>query len=253
MKRGFTLVEILVLLAIVSVLVAVMIPLHRGIRARGAATVSSSNLHSLVTANWGYAADHGGYFCPAQSRNNLVRWHGARSSASGEFDPAKGFLSPYLGESRRVNQCPLFEDFLTDGQSFEDGTGGYGYNATYIGGTPEDMFQPIKMTRILRPGRTVMFASTAFAREDGAQEYPFAEPYQWVDPNWNLAGPLQPSVHFRFRGKALIAWCDGHVTLEEMEDEEGPNYYGGSNAESMIGWFGPKEGNGYWNPFYKGR
>ncbi len=247
--RGFTLVELLLVVTIIGVLVAVAVPVNRGLKARGAVSVSSANLRSLVGANWAYAADNGGRFCPAQSRNNRVRWHGARGSRKEKFDPTKGFLSPYLGESRRVGVCPVLRTLLSEGgETFEDGTGGYGYNAAYIGGTPEDPYQASLTSGVPNPLRTVMFASTALAREDSLQEYPYAEPYQWVDPNWNLAGPLQPSVHFRFGGKALVGWADGHVTLEEPSRLDGPNHYGGDNAEQHLGWFGPEDENGYWNP-----
>ena len=124
-------------LVIIAVLVAVMVPANKAFKARSAVTVSGNNLRSLVAANWAFASDNGGFICPAQSRNNLTRWHGARSGAAAAFDPTRGFLAPYLGESRRVNQCPLFQQFLENGQSFEEGTGGYGYNATYLGGTPD--------------------------------------------------------------------------------------------------------------------
>lgn len=92
-----------------------------------------------------------------------------------------------------------------------------------------------------------MFTTSAFAKSNGLQEYAYTEPYQWVDPNGNLAGPLQPSTHFRANGKALVAWCDGHVSKVSPNDSSGPNYYGGDNTDSLIGWFGPTANNGYWN------
>ena len=93
-----------------------------------------------------------------------------------------------------------------------------------------------------------MFATTAFARAEGLQEYPFAEPPYWVDANGNLQGSLQPSVHFRFGGFALVAWCDGHVTPEPARSFSTTNYYGGNNEEARIGFPGPEEKNGIWNP-----
>lgn len=93
-----------------------------------------------------------------------------------------------------------------------------------------------------------MFATTAFAKGDGIQEYPFAEPRQAVNPRWETTGALQPSVHFRFNGKALIGWCDGHVTEETPTEKSSINFYGGDNAAADIGFCGPTEDNGWWNP-----
>ena len=249
-RSGFTLVELLVVVSIIAILVAIALPVYGKVMIRVRATASMSNLHQLATANLSYVADNAGYFCPAQDLKNLVRWHGARTSSTGTFDPTKGFLSPYLGREGRVVTCPLFADMIKGSGSFEDGTGGYGYNATYIGGTPADFYQPIAVSQVPRPPQTVMFASTAFAKSDGLQEYPFCEPREWVDPNYQLSGELQPSVHFRANGRAIVAWCDGHVTLEAPSQLGGTDYYEGDSKTAKIGWFGPKENNGYWNPAY---
>ena len=247
MRKGFTFVELLVCVAILATLGAVSFQIVRSARMRANQAASTVNLRSLVIANMGYAADHGTY-CPAQEKTNRVRWHGARTGKKARFDPSKGFLSPYFGGSDRVGVCPQFRQHVEGADSFENGSGGYGYNAIYIGGTPADPFMPERPANVGDPARTLMFATTALAKRNGLQEYPFAEPRRAVNPNGELAYSLQPSLHFRFGGKALIAWCDGHVTAERMEDTSGENYYGGSNQEAGIGFCGPADANGYWNP-----
>lgn len=247
MKRGFTLLELMVCVAIVATLALVVFQMAGRSKMRANQAVSTLNLRSLVVANWGYAADHG-TFCPAQEKQNRIRWHGGRDGWKGKFDPAKGFLTPYFGESDRVGICPEFRGHIAGADSFENGSGGYGYNAIYIGGTPADPFSPERPANVAEPARTLMFATTALAKRDGLQEYPFAEPRRSVTPDGALSSGLQPSVHFRFGGKALVAWCDGHVSAEKMDGSSTANYYGGSNKESGIGFCGPKDGNGWWNP-----
>lgn len=249
--RAFTLVELLVVITVLAVLAALALPIYSKVILYGQTTGSMSNLRQLALANLAYVADNDGYYCPAQEPKNLTRWHGARTSGSSPFDPTKGYLAPYLGESGRVKTCPLFLDIIKGSSSFEDGTGGYGYNATYIGGTPRDTYQPNRTSRVRNPAGTVMFTTTAFAKLAGLQEYPYTEPFQWVDPNNNLGGDLQPSVHFRANGKALVAWCDGHVTAEPPSKLGGTDYYGGDSEAQKIGWFGPEENNGYWNPDFQ--
>jgi prepilin-type processing-associated H-X9-DG protein len=148
-----------------------------------------------------------------------------------------------------VKECPSFNQYLSGKESFENGSGGYGYNAVYVGGTPRDKWSGEYAANITRPERTLMFADTALAREDGVQQYPFAEPYQWVSSTGRLAGPLSPSIHFRHKGKANVAWCDGHATPEppgRLSKEK--NYYGGDEGKYSLGWVGPAAENGYWNP-----
>jgi hypothetical protein len=209
----------------------------------------------LAVANTTYLADHGVY-CPADDTSNNRRWHGARRSTSERFDPTKGFLAPYLGKSMRVNQCPLFRAMVEGGASFEDGSGGYGYNAAYIGGLPGAPFDrdtllrvPQRSANVHNPGRTVMFTTTAYSVSSGLQEYPYCEPPFWDRGNGRFVGRPSPSVHFRANGKALVAWCDGSVTAEVQNSSRGGTTpHGGNPNDWNLGWFGPEEENGWWNP-----
>ena len=251
--RGFTLLELLVVIAIVGVIAALVMGALRKARSQGEAAECVNNLRVLAEANLRYAADNGGQYCFAMDKSNRVRWHGVRETLKATFDPKKGPLSPYLGREGRVKICPSFQEMLNGGKSFEEGAGGYGYNAVYIGGSPANRWEGERVSNIENPTRTMMFSDTAMARRDGVQEYPFAEPWEWVNARGGLGGIMAPSVHFRHNGKANVAWCDGHVSAEKPTSLGGPNYYGGNNAQERIGWFGPQDENGYWNPQRKRR
>jgi prepilin-type N-terminal cleavage/methylation domain-containing protein/prepilin-type processing-associated H-X9-DG protein len=246
--RAFTLIELLVTVTIIAVLAALVLGAMNVARDRGDAAQCVSNLRQLVTANLSYAAEHDGHYVPAQEPTNTIRWHGVRSGPNGKFDPTKGPLAPYLGAEGRVKLCPALRHVLSDAQSFEDGTGGYGYNATYIGGTPLDPFTPEVLAKITRPSTTMMFADCAFPRADGLQEYAYAEPWQWTDYAGRPRGALDPSVHFRHGGYANVAWCDGRISTEAPTKVGGQNSYGGDAGKWVIGWFGDAAENGAWNP-----
>ncbi len=252
---GFTLVELLVVFAIIATLGAIVYSVSVKWVEKGRIVVSCENLRSLAIANMGYEADYG-RFCPADNQYNNQRWHGARGSSDGKFDPTKGFLSPYLGKSETVNVCPLFKQMVSGPGSFESGTGGYGYNAAYIGGVPGGSYDRSSKLRISERlvnvtdlSRTVMFTTTAYARGSGLQEYPYCEPPFWDFGSGPSGDRPSPSVHFRADGKALVVWCDGHVTSESKRDlTHGSNPHGGNSERMNLGWFGPEEDNGYWNP-----
>ncbi|MFQ3670421.1 MAG: type II secretion system protein [Verrucomicrobiia bacterium] len=253
MTRAFTLVELLVVLAILGLLIAIAVPVTAMVRTQGQSVASAANLKQLVTANQNYAIDHG-HFAPASDRSNNKRWHGARIPG-GAFDPTQGFLADYLGQSRRVTTCPRFASMDKAPNTFEEGTGGYGYNASYIGGTPDWAYDPqgnqiaAHAGSLLRLSDTLMFASTAYARADGIQEYPYAEPPFWDFGNGPSGFRPSPTVHFRFNGRAAIAWADGRVTFEPPQERPpGTNPHGGDADRHHLGWFGPDDHNGFWNP-----
>jgi prepilin-type N-terminal cleavage/methylation domain-containing protein/prepilin-type processing-associated H-X9-DG protein len=248
-RAGFTLIELLTVIAVIAVLAALVLPATRKARMAALSARSLVQIRHLTIANHAHANDHRGRFAAATSRDNNTRWHGARTSGSSAFDPTRGYLSSYLGRSAGVQRCPVFEALGRGQASFEEtGAGGYGYNAIYIGGTATDPFTAESRDRLPEPARTVMFTDAALAGRGGLQEYPFSEPYSGLAPSGVPTFPLQPSVHFRHNGRAHVAWADGHVTSELPNSRTGPNYYGGDNAASSIGWFGPEDQNGWWNP-----
>lgn len=254
--EGFTLLEIMVTLSVVAILVVVVYHGGRSLVENARITQSMANLRSLAVANAVYQSENG-VFCPADDQFNMRRWCGSRKSGDGKFDRADGFLAPYLGKSREVGICPLFKNIVGDGESFESGTGGYGYNAAYIGGRPGGGYDrgtklriSERLVNVWDPSRTVMFTTTAYARASGLQEYPYCEPPFWDFGGGPSGDKPSPTVNFRAKGKALVAWCDGHVTAEpnNKDPNHGINPHQGDSHEFDLGWFGPEDDNGYWNP-----
>jgi len=248
---GFTLLELLVVVAILGILAALVVPAVAKSMETANLTKSLNNLRQLVVANQSYANDNGRY-CPADNRKNTMRW--CAKKVGSKWDRTQGYLSDYLGKSRAVGICPQLEAMASG--SFEDGTGGYGYNASYIGGLPtwaylkddtqsRDSLHALGLAR----SQTVMFATTAYANGASVQEYPFCEP-----PFWDFGtGPSgfrpSPTVHFRFNDRALVGWCDGRVTAVSCDPREvGFNPHNGDAGSQKLGWFGSDEENGFWNP-----
>jgi prepilin-type processing-associated H-X9-DG protein/prepilin-type N-terminal cleavage/methylation domain-containing protein len=246
-EGGFTLVELLVGLAIVAILAVLLLSVVSRVRERADATQCMSNLRQIALANIAHAGDHGGEFVQGTEMSNLKWWHGVRASANAPFDPSLGPLAPYLGSEGRVKKCPAFENVAKSSRQFELGAGGYGYNLAYIGGT-QGTFQPERLSNIEALAGVMMFADSALAMRDGLIEYATAEPFQWVRRDLTLYGRPTPSVHFRHSGLANVAWCDGHVSAENPSVLPSQNIYGGDNQAYRIGWFGETEQNGAWNP-----
>jgi prepilin-type N-terminal cleavage/methylation domain-containing protein/prepilin-type processing-associated H-X9-DG protein len=264
MKKAFTLIELLVVIAVIALLLGILMPALSGAKSQAKAAVCQSNLRQLTLANTGYATENDGYYVPAASdyyegtTGGLHRWHGVRNNSDESFDPLKGPLIAYLS-SGKIKECPKRVRFLKGqswNESFEKGNGGYGYNMTYIGSrlwqggivTLDDRNKACKattrITEVARPAETLMFADCAMSMEDGVHiEYSFAEPPYFLDngqPN-NSWGYASPSIHFRHRGKANIAWVDGHIDTKVMAVFNELNQYNVKSADMMLGWFEPMD------------
>jgi prepilin-type N-terminal cleavage/methylation domain-containing protein/prepilin-type processing-associated H-X9-DG protein len=214
-KVGFTLIELLVVIAIIAILASMLMPVISQAREKGRQAYCMNNIHQLALAMLLYVQDNDGGFVPAQDPDNLMRWHGRRESQDQPFDPKKGPLWDYYG-TEGLKMCPTFDPDLESQGNFEQGTGGYGYNEQYVGGSPTawpQMCIPAKESQIANPSATVLLTDTAFIDCYGHYtEYSFAEAPVYAF--WNT--PANPSTHFRHTGLANVAFCDGHVRAMPM-------------------------------------
>ena len=259
-KRGFSLVEVMVVVSTVSVIMAVTMPAMNTARSRARAIVCRSNLRQLVLANIEYSNDRDGFCVPAADdlwvqigplQGGYNRWHGRRTGPDEPFDPLKGPLVGYLANGK-VKECPERVEFSKsqDGMiNFERGCGGYGYNMTYIGSKlcrssmsmKQQYAETARLTEIKRPGATLMFADTAFYQDNQYLiEYSFAEsPYDVINGQSNTSFFMVPSIHFRHYGSANIGWVDGHVEAKPMAKPVLGDNYTAEMAKMNIGWFEP--------------
>jgi prepilin-type processing-associated H-X9-DG protein/prepilin-type N-terminal cleavage/methylation domain-containing protein len=265
-KRGFSLVEVMVVVSTISVVMAVTIPAMNTARSRARAIVCRSNLKQLVLANIGYSNDHDGYYVPAAEdlwntigflQGGYNRWHGKRTGPDEPFDPMKGPLIGYLADGK-VKKCPERTDSTKsqDGTiNFERGCGGYGYNMQYLGSrlwgngitTFAAMINAYAKTtnavEVKRTAETLMFADTAFCNDyEGIQylvEYSFAEPPHYVTNGITDTAFVSPSIHFRHYGSANVGWADGHVEAKPMAKPVLVDNYTAEMAKMNIGWFEP--------------
>lgn len=252
-----TLLEILVVISIISLLMAILIPALNSSRSQGKEIVCKNNLRQLMLANESYANEHRGYSVPGASdiyTENLHRWYGYRASIKDPFDSSKGPLASYL--SRSVVQCPekvSYSVLSPEMADYEQGNGGYGYNLTYLGShiwqvgyEGHGCRESTRLADIKRPSETLVFSDTAMVKRiDGRVcliQYPFAEPrFFVVSQKSESAWAPYPSIHFRHRKTANIAWADGRVDDRKMGDHDQMNSDGTTSSDYHIGWFAPMD------------
>jgi len=260
-RKGFSLIELLVAVSVISLLMAILVPVLATARSQAYGAVCQSNLRQLFLANTGYSIENDGYYVPSapdimSANGGRYRWHGVRENGDEPFDPRRGPLVGYLADGK-VKECPEGGDFARGGsweENFEQGCGGYGYNHIYIGSrnwegrqftTIERMelagWETTNNTEVCKPSETLMFADTAMCVEKPVLiEYSFAEPPFYVYKGEPVTSfYLSPSIHFRHRGCAKVEWADGHSDSREMAGFGDMNVYDVDSAEMKLGWFEP--------------
>ncbi len=210
MKRhGFTLVEMLVVLAVLLLLSSLGLPMVGATLERGRAARCQANLGTMARAVHVYLNENEGRFPPA-----LVSVDGAQqgwdffTGSGGTHEP--GWIWRDYGVNQ-ILQCPSFHG--ADNWSGREHTG-YNYNASYLGG--------MRMTvrgRLLRdepsatlfqvgnPGQTALFGDGEYAA--GANKFMRAPGPGALDADFS--GREAGTQGFRHRGKTMVVYVDGHV------------------------------------------
>lgn len=259
-RQAFTLIELLIVIAILALLTSIMAPSLAAAKARARSVVCRSNIRQLLLANQNYLTVNDGYYVPAapdifDGFGGRRRWHGVREASSvdpdplkNQFDPAEGPLSDSLYD---VKKCPEAVDYVKEGSknAFEASCGGYGYNSVGVGSRSYQygygeraMASSMRAEEIARPAETVMFSDTAYVQGFDRQyliEYSFSEaPYFVFAGGGKIVETpgVVPSIHFRHLECANVVWCDGHATGEPfafsiLEEKTVDRF--------RIGWFGP--------------
>ena len=242
-RRGFTLVEMLVVVALCLVLLALLLPAVKSARQKAATAVCASNMRQLYQASILFSQDHdgrlprpsitpevvGGESLTPEERDLLCWLHVENGPGGGLISFKEGALWKYLGgdvySRQAIVLCPGDQDERTmrSGARAERNFS-YAYNSNIRIGelthTPPEVPTSLRLAAVVRPGEKIMIYEElgpndawCIAPHDRPDDLPASRhgtPYA-RNPKRSL-NRLEVPAYFE-QGLGNHCFFDGHVEL----------------------------------------
>jgi len=230
-RRGFSLMELMIVIAILALLTAILTPALRGARAEARRAVCMANLHHVGLATDAYLNDHNESFWRYFTRESggLRWWFGYEAGGPGSgthrpLDRSRAVLAPYFNGSSDVMQCPEFPyDTGCYFRKFAVRSTSYGFNMLL--GPPNPRVAAARRDQLGQaPSSVFVFADGVhFDHNPGTNEGHYIEYKR--DPR-----QLSGYGHFRHRGRATVLYVDGHAAGQRLRSPEHARTCGGPAA-----------------------
>jgi len=247
-KKGFTLVELLVVISIIALLLAIIVPALGSVRKQAKSVICSSNLSQLGLGFDMYLSDNNRRVFPLAGietdENGQVgmRWYFGFEPGSSFSLPEgqrllrreKARLYPYLEQYDSIEICPSFP--YAHGRykpKYQTKWMTYGANCKLFADLREPGRDVVNFDNYPGSSRAMIFSDSA---QVNTHQSP-ASPANPMFEEWHVIEQLGSAfVHFRHKEKANILFGDGHVGRAAAE----PGSYDHRLSSLKIGRFGPE-------------
>jgi len=256
-KHGFTIVELLIVVAIIALLFALLIPALSRVRMSATYIVCGSNLSQIVKAGLIYLGDNKEVF-PEDPNEWLYtkasiskehpigcRWHDRTMSYRGEYqnvpEQYQGKMWKYIAETR-IGPCPIFRDIAKyrgcenpEHNNKLDIVPQYSYTMNGYLGSKEDG-GVLNVSEVRKPGEVFFFAEeSSWSIRPDHPKYPA----KWLNVPLSTkalddtillitptpqAGDCFAGYHNAYSddlsdGYCNVAFVDGHVSTVRIEEQ----------------------------------
>ena len=211
-RRGLTLIELLIVVAIISLLLGLSLPALVRVRNQAQGAVCIQNLKTLSLAWLLYKDDNDEYLVSGLVGKTPADWVQGPAGAGTILDCKKegirqGALFQYVGDTVDVYRCPADQRKLEPGQtafrsySIAGGANGEGWQGTYV--------QATKYSDIQQPAAKYIFVEEA-------------DPRGWNKGSWILNPRdktwVDPLAIWHSRARSSLAYADGHAEIHRWAD-----------------------------------
>ncbi len=204
-RPGFTLIDLLVVLAILAVIMAILFPVFVHVRERAWQATCASNLRQIGIATMQYAGDSDGVLfnaLPHADAGGVTHWSFCSEQTPGtpevRVDASCGPLGPFL-KSASIWQCPSASG-VKAADYYTAVPPAYGLNIAYVR-VEISQGHPTSLAQVAAPSETILVADSAAASSGAAT---------WAKYIF-LPSDHEPAVHGLHSGMANVLWLDGHV------------------------------------------
>ncbi len=235
-KQGFTLVELLVVIAVIALLMGILLPALGRAREQGKSIVCRNHLKTLATANVLYASLSDDWCVPAidftGTASNEPFWTANRlfrrmmdlkkhEEVADDVKMPKQYLCPTDLASGRLKNLPaVYQNVISYGYNYTDWGPDSVNPITFSGNVPTGTKAArIKTMQVKRSAEKLMFIDSGdlWAQKTGADYKTLWDRFGTKLQSYRDAGQWYPTF-YRHNSGANIAFFDGHVEYRNKKD-----------------------------------
>ena len=222
---AFTLIELLIVIAIVATLAAIVLPVYGSVQMTSRRTQSMSNLRQLTTGTLAYSGDHNGNL-PQQG--DATTWASAATNTAAENDQwYNTVLTNYANSPSVSDYAKNPAAFYQKGSLFYVPAAPYSstklaapqFAVAFNSKLETSGYTNVSLQMIQAPTETVLYLETGVLGEKpltGQKAYT-AQPYSYAS-----------RAAARYGGKMILTFCDGHAdafTATDIVSSSGKAYF----------------------------
>lgn len=216
-RASFTLIELVVVMAVITVLLGILLPAMGRARRAGRSVVCLSRLRQMVIAANVYVSNNDGYYPLAghmdfNDLSSSYEWDFFKKFEQGRLESVR---CGYLWQDSQVSQIQQCPSFKGKANSSGDPFTGYNYNASYIGGFTVKVMGELRgmnsstAAELHRTSNVAIFGDGQF--ELGANKYMRAPAAGKLDRDFGNWFRYAGTQGYRHLDMTNVAYCDGSV------------------------------------------